>query len=91
MADDQTSEDETLANHLIHLAATADDVAALLNRPHAEGEIHPEALGKAEHLSTSLKDIIYALTHHEHLAMSSDDVWKALTVKHRDHEPGELS
>ncbi len=91
MADDQNSEHGTLANHLAHLAATADDVAALINRPHDEGEIHPEALGKAEHLSTSLKDIIHALMHHEHLAMSSDDVWKALTVKHRDHRDGELS
>lgn len=91
MADDQTAEHGTLAHHLEHLAATADDVAAMLNRPHAEGEIHPEALGKAEHLSTSIKDIIHALTHHEHLAMTRDDVWKALTIGHRDHKDNEVS
>lgn len=91
MADDQNLAEGTLGHHLAHLAATADDVAALLSRQHAEGEIHPEALGKAEHLSTSLNDVIHALTYHEHLAMSSDDVWKALTVKHRDHQDGELS
>ena len=91
MADDQTPEDSTLAHHLTHLAATADDVADLLGRAHKEGEIDPQALGKAAHLSTSLKDVIHALTHHEHLVMSSDDVWKALTVKHKDHEAGELS
>jgi hypothetical protein len=91
MADDRDPAEGTLAHHLHHLAATADDVAALLSRPHADGEVSPEALGKAEHLSTSLKDVIHALTHHEHLAMSSDDIWKALTVKHRDHESGEFS
>lgn len=91
MADDQTPDDATLAHHLDHLAATADDVVGLLGRPHADGEIHPEALGKAERLSTSLRDVIHALTHHDHLAMSGDDIWKFLTVKHQDHEEGELS
>lgn len=91
MADDQTPEDGTLARHLEHLAATADDVAAMLNRPHAKSEIHPEALGKAERLSTSLKEVIHALIHHEHLAMTRDDVWKALSRKHKDHQDGELS
>lgn len=91
MADDQTPEHGTLARHLEHLAASADDVAAMLNRPHAESEIHPEALGKAERLATSLKEVIHALTHHEHLAMTGDDVWKALSVKHKDHQEGEMT
>jgi len=83
--------DDTLAKHLSHVAATADDLTAMLNRPHELGEIHPEALEKSEHLATSLKAVIHALTEHEHLAMSSDDVWKALTVKHRDHGDESLS
>ncbi len=84
-------ENGTLAHHLAHLAATADDLSAFLNRPHEEGEIHPDALAKSEQLSTSLKDVIHALTHHEHLAMSSDDVWKALTVKHQEGGDGTLT
>ena len=86
-----TAEEGTLANHLSHLAATADDVITYLSRPHEEAEIHPEALAKSEHLATSLKEVIAALTHHEHLAMTSDDVWKTLTVKHRAAEDGTLS
>lgn len=85
------TEDGTLAHHLAHLAASADDLAEMINREHEEGEIHPEALANAEHLATSLKDVIHALTHHEHLAMSSDDVWKALTVKHKRGGPGIIS
>lgn len=77
------SEPGTLAHHLEHLSADAEDVAAMLTAKHAEdGDIHPEALAKSERLSTSLKDVIHALTHHEHLAMGSDDVWTGLT---RDH------
>lgn len=76
-------EDGTLAHHLTHLAANADDVVSFLNRSHEEGEIHPEALAKSEHLATSLKEVVHALSHHEHLAMDSDDVWRALT---RDHK-----
>ncbi len=72
----------TLAHHLTHLAASADDLAEFLGRPHDAAEIHPEALAKSEKLATSLKEVVYALTHHEHLAMTSDDVWKALTIKH---------
>jgi hypothetical protein len=83
--------DGTLAHHLSHLAATADDLAALLSRPHEEGEIHPEALAESEHLSTSLKDVIHALTKHEHLAMTGDDVWRALSVKHVDHTDGTVT
>ena len=83
-------QDGTLAHHLEHLAASADDLSAMLTRSHDDaGDIHPEALPAAEKLSTSLKDIIHALTHHEHLAMSSDDVWKTLSVKHTDHDHGE--
>lgn len=84
-------EDGTLAHHLARLAATADDLSAFLTQSHEEGGIHPEALAKAEHLSTSLKDVILSLTHHEHLAMSSDDVWKALTVKHQERCDGTLA
>ncbi len=86
---DKELDEGTLAHHLINLAASADDVAAMLTRPHTAGEIHSEAVAKAEHLSTSLHDVIHALTHHEHLAMTSDDVWKALTRKHETHDPGD--
>ena len=76
---------ETLAHHLGHLAADADDVMAMLASQHADGgDIHPEAMHKAERLQTSLHDVIQALTRHEHLAMGSDDVWSALTRKHND-------
>ncbi len=85
------ADDGTLAHHLSHLAATADDLAALLGRRHEEGEIHPEALAQSEHLSTSLKDVIHALTQHEHLAMTGDDVWKALSVKHVKHTDGTMT
>jgi hypothetical protein len=78
-----TPEPASLAHHLSHLAADADDIETLLTRSHAEGgDIHPEALGKSERLATSLRDVIHALTEHEHLAMGADDVWKTLTVKH---------
>ncbi len=63
----------------------------MISREHDGGEIHPEALANAEHLATSLREVIHALTHHDHLAMSSDDVWKALTVKHEGGGPGILS
>ncbi len=79
-----TADDGTLAHHLTHLAATADDILSMVNRAHDGGEIHPEALAKSEHLATSLKDVIAALTHNEHLKMSGDDVWKTLTRKHDD-------
>ena len=60
---DQNHEDGTLAHHLAYLAATADDVAGYLNEPRG-GEIHPEALAQSEHLATSIKDVIHALTQH---------------------------
>lgn len=81
----------TLASHLSHLAATADDLSKFLNRPHVEAEIHPEALAKSEQLATSLKDVIHALTHHEHLAMTGDDVWRALSIKHRGNDDGAIT
>ncbi len=81
---DPSAEDGTLAHHLTKLAASADDLSAFLSRPH-DGDIHPEALAKSEHLSTSLKEVIKALTEHEHLAMSADDIWKMLGVKHSDN------
>ncbi len=83
MSDDKPAEDGTLAHHLEHLAATADDVVEMLSRSHDSGEIHPEALTNAAHLQTSLREVIHALLHHEHLAIKGDDVWKALTVKHK--------
>ncbi|MBT8240628.1 MAG: hypothetical protein KJN63_05320 [Acidimicrobiia bacterium] len=82
MTEEEAAEDGTLAHHLEHLAATADDVVGMLNRSHEAGEIHPEALTQAAHLQTSLRDVIHALLHHEHLAIKADDVWKVLTVKH---------
>ena len=88
---DPSVEDGSLAHHLAHLAATADDVAAFLNRDHETSEIHPETLKKSEHLVASLRDVIYALTHNEHLAMTSDDVWKALTLKHKGQGDGTVS
>lgn len=88
---DPNTEEGTLAHHLTHLAATADDVAAFLGREHESSEIHPEALAKSEHLVTSLKEVIHALTHHEHLAMTQDDVWQALSVKHQGRSDGALS
>ena len=82
-------EPKALARHLKHLAADADDVLAMLQVQHSEGgDIHPEALGKAERLQTSLRDVIEALTHHEPLAMDSKDIWNALTVKHNEHDTG---
>ena len=84
------ADDGTLAHHLTHLAVTADDLTALLHLPH-DADIHPEALAKSEHLSTSLKDIIHALGNHEHLTMSSDDVWKALTVQHKRGGDGAMT
>jgi hypothetical protein len=87
-----TPEPASLAHHLSHLAADADDVEAFLTRAHDEGgDIHPEALGKSERLATSLRDVIHALTEHEHLAMGSDDVWKGLTVKHSGNGDGTIS
>ncbi len=88
---DPEAEDGTLAHHLTHLAASADDLAHLLTVAHEDREIHPEAMGKSEHLATSLKAVIDALIHHEHLAMSSDDVWKALTSKHGESHDGTLT
>ena len=87
----ENTEPGTLAHHLEHLAADADDLSTFLTQTHDEqGDIHPEALGKSERLSTSLREVIHALTQHEHLAMSSDDVWRALTVQHGEHgEHGE--
>jgi hypothetical protein len=85
-------EQDTLAHHLGHLAADADDVAAFLTRAHDEGgDIHPEALSASQRLSTSLREVIEALTHHEHLAMSADDVWAVLTRKHREHDDGPIT
>ncbi len=84
-------EPSTLAHHLTHVAASADDLVQLLNLPHPEGGIHPEALAASEHLATSLRDVVHALTHHEHLTMSSDDVWKALTLKHTGSDDGTIT
>ena len=83
MSDDQG----TLAHHLEHLRADAEDVEAMLTVAHSEGgDVHPEALAKSARLQTSLADVIHALTHHEHLAADADDVWKMLTVEHTGRE-----
>jgi hypothetical protein len=80
-------EEGTLAHHLITLADDAQGLSAMLNADHdPEGDIHPEALQKAAHLETSLREIIKALTHHEHLAMGPDDVWKVLNADHKKRE-----
>ncbi len=80
------TESDSLAGHLEHLAADADDLQAMLGRQHSEeGEIHLEALGASERLATSLRKVIDALRHHEPLAMDSSDVWKLLN---RDHTEG---
>ncbi|CCM65644.1 MULTISPECIES: hypothetical protein [Candidatus Neomicrothrix] len=77
------TDQETLAHHLGHLAADADDVMAMLTAHHAEGgDLHQDALAKTERLQSSLHDVIHALTRHEHLAMGSDDVWAMLSRKH---------
>lgn len=82
----------SLPDHLEHLAASADDVTAFLTRTHDEGgDIHPEALGESQRLATSLREVIHALREHEHLAMGTDDIWKALTVKHVDRGDGTLN
>lgn len=91
MADNQNDPDGTLAHHLSELASTADGLKLKLAEPRPGGEIHPEALGEAAKLSTSLSAVIHALTHHEHLALGADDVWKALTVEHREHKSGEFT
>ena len=85
----QQESDDTLAGHLGHLAAGLDDVVAMITTHHDDGgDIHPAALAKAASLQTSLSDIIYALTHHDHLAMKADDVWASLSIKHQDHTDG---
>ena len=84
-----TQNPKTLASHLEHLAADADDIVAMLTLPHSEkGDIHPEALAKSARLQTSLREVIFALTHHDRLAMKADDVWSALSLKHDEHDTG---
>ncbi len=79
----ERGEPGSLVHHLEHLAVDADEVVAMLTRHHeAGGDLHPEALPKAERLQTSLRAVIHALIRHEHLAMAADDVWAALTVEH---------
>lgn len=84
------TEPGTLAHHLSQLHADAAHVEEMLHEhvPPAEGPlIHPEALVKSAKLQTSLSQIIHALTHHEHLVMTSDDVWEMLTLgHHHDHD-----
>ncbi|MFV0525968.1 MAG: hypothetical protein ACK5RL_15890 [Acidimicrobiales bacterium] len=86
---DSQPEPISLATHLDHLAADADDVVDMLNRQHeAGGDIHPEALPKAARLQTSLKQVIDALHTHPHLAAGSDDVWAMLNREHHEHTGG---
>ncbi|MFT7598007.1 MAG: hypothetical protein ACI8TP_000928 [Acidimicrobiales bacterium] len=88
MTETQKPNEDTMVHHICELAASADDVVAMLRRPHDQAEIHPEALGRAEQLSAGLRDIIEALTHHDHLVMTVDDVWKTLTIEHRESGDG---
>lgn len=89
---DKTPQEGTLPHHLEHLAMTADDVAEMLNRPHSENEINPEALAKSAKLATSLREVVDSLMqHHEHLAAEPSDVWKMLTVKHTESDDGTVT
>ena len=87
---DKTPEEDTLAHHLEHLTMTADDLKAWVTRTHEEGEIHPEALAHSEKLAVGLRDVVHALADHPHLAASSADVWKMLTVKHTESGDGTI-
>lgn len=84
------NEPGSLAHHLEWLIADAEDLKALLNADHSDGgDIHPEALPKAERLHSGLSEVLHALTHHEHLeplAVDADDVWAMLTRKHTETE-----
>lgn len=89
---DSASADDRLDHHLERLAVDADDIAAFLTAEHdPEGDIRPEALGKAEGLATSLREVIHALTHHEHLAMKADDVWRAISRRHQGKDDGTVN
>lgn len=91
MAENEQEVEGTLAEHLSGLAVTAGHLTVLLSEPQRTGAMHPEALGEAARLSTSLRAVIHALTYHEHLAMGIDDVWKALSIEHRAHRSGEIT
>lgn len=91
MTNNQAETNGTLAHYLGQLATTADTLEEHLTEPHAHGAIHPEALGEAAKLSTSLRAVIHALTHHEHLAMGIDDVWKFLSIEHQSHTDSEFT
>lgn len=89
---DDLDRDE-LTEHLEGLAVHADDLVSMLTVQHREGgDIHPEALPKAEHLKTSLRDVVRALVHREplphpeRLAASGKDVEALLTREHQPHE-----
>ena len=84
-------EKHTLASHLEQLAMTADDVKAMITRSHEEGEIHPDVVAQTEQLASGLRDVVNALMHNEHLAIGSDDVWKALMVKHGESNDGTIT
>ncbi len=84
---DSSPSEIALTEHLATLASEASGLSKLLHAHHeASGDIRPETLAKAAKLETSLHDVIHALTHHDHLAMGTDDVWKALNVKHQNRE-----
>ncbi len=81
------TDDTDLATHLATLASDASGLSEVLNAHHAEGgDIHPETLDKAARLETSLHKVVQALTHHEHLAMGADDIWRMLNREHRGRE-----
>lgn len=77
----QPTESSPLPLHLDHLAMDADDIVAMLTRHHDEGgDIHPEALPKAERLSTSIREIAHAFRVHDHLLAGADDVCRMLGI-----------
>jgi len=71
----------SLPHHLEHLAMDADDIVAMLTRLHRDGgDVHPEALPKAERLSTSLRQMAEAFRTHAPLAANADDVLRMLGI-----------
>jgi hypothetical protein len=84
---EEQDEPKEVTHHIEQLAADADDLMALLTRQHEEGgDLHPEALGKAARLQTSLHAVLNALTKHEHIAMGAEDVWRTFSREHRSRE-----
>lgn len=90
---DKTPAEDSLPHHLEHLAMTADDIAAMVNRAHDEGEINQEALAKSEKLAAGLREVVETLLNQEGdgLAAEPSDVWRMLTAKHRQSDDGTIT